>query len=58
MNPLIQKYIDRLAQSNYTNVLQELEIENLQKENDELRKELKEYKEIKEAVEKDEKEGD
>lgn len=56
MNPIIQIYIDRLAQCDYNNALQELEIKHLKAENEELKKELEEFKEIKEAVEEDEKE--
>nr|DAK50598.1 MAG TPA: Subunit 21 of Mediator complex [Caudoviricetes sp.] len=45
MDPLIQIYIDRLAQSDYSSALQKLEIAKLQKENEELKKELTEIKE-------------
>lgn len=47
MDPLIQIYIDRLAQCDYDNAKLILENKSLQKENEKLKKELAEFKESK-----------
>lgn len=44
MDDLIQKYIDRLAQSNHDGIMLELENTNLKRRINELEKELKELK--------------
>ncbi|MDU5912824.1 MAG: hypothetical protein E6Z21_00870 [Anaerococcus vaginalis] len=44
MDDLIQKYIDRLAQSNHNGIMLELENINLKRRINDLEKELKELK--------------
>lgn len=63
MDPLVQVYANKLKDSTYENAVCIVEIAKLQKENNELRKELEELKEKKskkkdDDKKEDEKEGD
>lgn len=48
---VIQKYSGRLAQANHDIILAELKIEGLEKENEELKREIEEYKNNEECIE-------
>lgn len=58
MDPLVQIYIDKLTNSEYQYALSIVEIARLNKENEELKKELNKVNEINKSIDENEKEGD
>ena len=58
MDPLVQIYIDKLTNSEYQYALSIVEIARLNKENEELKKELNKVNEINKSIDEDAKEGD